>query len=106
MENILIAVILFSIAGGVVYYLTRKGKIADRDGDGIPNVVEDAAAKVVEEVVEKKREVKQAARKAKSTVKSTVSKAKSTAKSTASKAKATAKKVTKGSRKSNSSKSK
>lgn len=102
MENILIAVILFSIAGGVVYYLTRKGKIADRDGDGIPNVVEDAAAKVVEEVVEKKREVKQAARKAKSTAKSTVSKAKSTA----SKAKATAKKVTKGSRKSNPSKSK
>ena len=64
MENILIAVILFSIAGGVVYYLTRKGKIADRDGDGIPNVVEDAAAKVVEEVVDKKREVKQAARNA------------------------------------------
>lgn len=85
MENILIALVLFAIAGGVVYYLTKRGKIADRDGDGIPNIVEDTTSKVVEEVVEVKRQAKQKARQVKSAAKSTVKKAatKRTQKSTA-----------------------
>lgn len=75
MENILISLVLFAIAGGVVYYLTKRGKIADRDGDGIPNIVEDTTSKVVEEVVEVKRQAKQKARQVKSAAKSNVKKA-------------------------------
>ncbi len=52
-----ILVVILLGAGAVVYYI-KKGKIADRDGDLIPDVVEDT----IEEVKEKTAEVKRRAK--------------------------------------------
>ena len=42
MKAILIILGIVAVAAGVVVYLVKKGKIADSDGDLIPDVVEDA----------------------------------------------------------------
>ncbi len=57
--------------GAVVYYI-KKGKIADRDGDLIPDVVEDT----IEEVKEKTAEVKRRAKAVKEEIKDVVEEAK------------------------------
>jgi predicted Holliday junction resolvase-like endonuclease len=66
-----ILVILLLGAGAVVYYI-KKGKIADRDGDLIPDVVEDT----IEEVKEKTAEVKRRAKAVKEEIKDVVEEAK------------------------------
>ena len=52
-----ILVVILLGAGAVVYYI-KKGKIADRDGDLIPDVVEDTIEEVKEKTAEVKRRVK------------------------------------------------
>jgi len=62
-----ILVVILLGAGAVVYYI-KKGKIADRDGDLIPDVVEDT----IEEVKEKAAEVKRRAKNVKAELKDVV----------------------------------
>ena len=45
-----ILVVILLAAGAVVYYI-KKGKIADRDGDLIPDVVEDTILEVKEKAI-------------------------------------------------------
>ena len=45
-----ILVVILLGAGAVVYYI-KKGKIADRDGDLIPDVVEDTILEVKEKAI-------------------------------------------------------
>ena len=52
-----ILVVILLGAGAVVYYI-KKGKIADRDGDLIPDVVEDAIEDVKEKAATVKRRTK------------------------------------------------
>jgi hypothetical protein len=66
-----ILVVILLGAGAVVYYI-KKGKIADRDGDLIPDVVEDT----IEEVKEKTAEVKRRAKAVREEVKDVVDAAK------------------------------
>ena len=42
MDTILIILGVIAVSAGVIVYFVKKGKIADRDGDLIPDVVEDA----------------------------------------------------------------
>ena len=42
MDTILIILGIVAVSAGVIVYFVKKGKIADRDGDLIPDVVEDA----------------------------------------------------------------
>ena len=62
-----ILVVILLGAGAVVYYI-KKGKIADRDNDLIPDVVEDT----IEEVKEKTAEVKRRAKNVKAELKDVV----------------------------------
>jgi len=66
-----ILVVILLGAGAVVYYI-KKGKIADRDGDLIPDVVEDT----IEEVKEKTAEVKRRVKAVKAEIKDVVEEAK------------------------------
>jgi len=66
-----ILVVILLGAGAVVYYI-KKGKIADRDGDLIPDVVEDT----IEEVKETTAEVKRRAKAVKAEIKDVVKEAK------------------------------
>jgi|TARA_R110000823_G_scaffold268002_1_gene387974 predicted Holliday junction resolvase-like endonuclease len=52
-----ILVVTLLAVGAVVYYI-KKGKIADRDGDLIPDVVEDTIEGVKEKAAEAKRRAK------------------------------------------------
>lgn len=66
----ILVVILLGV-GAVIYYI-KKGKIADRDGDLIPDVVEDT----VEEVKEKAAEVKHRVKAVKEEIKDVIEEAK------------------------------
>jgi len=46
MDTILIVLGVIAVAAGVIYYFMKTGKIADSDGDLIPDVVEDAVEDV------------------------------------------------------------
>jgi hypothetical protein len=56
MDTILIILGVIAVSTGVIVYFVKKGKIADRDGDLIPDVVEDAVenAKKTAKVVKTK----------------------------------------------------
>ena len=58
MNTILIIIALLAIAAGVGYVLIKKGKIADSDGDFIPDVVEDKVDEIEEKVQKKVKAVK------------------------------------------------
>ena len=66
-----ILVVILLGAGAVIYYI-KKGKIADRDGDLIPDVVEDT----IEDVKEKAAEVKRRAKNVKKELKDVVKQSK------------------------------
>lgn len=58
MNTILIILGVILIAAAVVIVLQKKGIIGDRDGDYIPDVVEDSAKKVKDTAKEVKRRAK------------------------------------------------
>jgi hypothetical protein len=68
MDTILIILGVVAVAAGVVIYLVKKGKIADSDGDLIPDVVEDAVDDVKETAKEVKKRAKRVAEEAKDVV--------------------------------------
>jgi methyl-accepting chemotaxis protein len=59
MTTFILILVLVTIAAGTVIFLQKSGKIADKDGDLIPDVVEEK----VEEVKEVVKEVKTRAKK-------------------------------------------
>ena len=65
MNTILIIIGLVAIAAGVVIYFVKAGKIADRDGDLIPDVVEDGIEDIKETAKEIKKRAKRVANEAK-----------------------------------------
>ena len=65
MNTILIIIGLVAIAAGVVIYFVKAGKIADRDGDLIPDVVEDGIEDIKETAKEVKKRAKRVAKEAK-----------------------------------------
>jgi hypothetical protein len=65
MKAILIILGLVAIAAGVVIYFVKKGKIADSDGDLIPDVVEDAVDDVKETAKKVKKRAKRVVEEAK-----------------------------------------
>jgi len=69
MDTILIILGVIAVSAGVIVYFVKKGKIADRDGDLIPDAVEDAveSAKKTAKVV--KTRAKNVAKEAKDVVK-------------------------------------
>jgi len=68
MKTILIILVVLLVGAFTVVYYIKKGKIADRDGDLIPDVVEDT----IEEVKEKTAEVKRRAKRVVEEVKDVV----------------------------------
>jgi len=65
MNTILVILALVAVGVGVTIYLIKKGKIADSDGDYIPDAVEDAVEDVkefAEDVKETAAEVKKRAK--------------------------------------------
>ena len=96
MDTILIILGVVAVAAGVIVYLVKKGKIADSDGDLIPDVVEDAVEDVKETAKEVKARAKNVAKEAKDVaeaVKEVVKESKDVVKA----AKGKGKKVTKSS---------
>lgn len=73
MKTILILAALILIGAGVVYFLIKKGKIKDADGDFIPDVVEDKVDEVKQKVSKKVKEVKTRVKTVKAEVKDVVS---------------------------------
>ena len=65
MDTILIILGVIAVAAGVVVYLVKKGKLADSDGDLIPDVVEDAVDDVKATAKEVKKRAKNVAKEAK-----------------------------------------
>ena len=63
---LLIYVILgIAIIGGVIYFLMKSGKIADKDGNNIPDVVDEKIAQAKEVAEEVKFRVERVAEEAK-----------------------------------------
>ena len=58
MNTILIIIAFLLVAGGVVIYFVKAGKIKDSDGDLIPDVVEDKVAEAKKAVKEVKSRAK------------------------------------------------
>jgi septal ring factor EnvC (AmiA/AmiB activator) len=57
MNTILIILALAAVAVGVVYFLTKSGKIKDTDGDNIPDTIEESIEKVNKTFAETKVKV-------------------------------------------------
>jgi peptidoglycan hydrolase CwlO-like protein len=72
MKTILILAALILVGAGVVYFLIKKGKIKDADGDFIPDVVEDKVDEVKQKVSKKVKEVKTRVKTIKAEVKDVV----------------------------------
>ena len=82
MKTILVILALVAVGVGVTIYLIKKGKIADSDGDYIPDAVEDAVEDVkefAEDVKETAAEVKKRAKAVKQELKDVVEEAKDVA---------------------------
>lgn len=72
MNGILIIIGLLAIVAGVGYVLIKKGKIADSDGDFIPDVVEDKVDEIEEKVQKKVKAVKTRVQKVKDEIEDVV----------------------------------
>ena len=59
MTTIIWIIATLLVAGGVVIYFVKAGKIKDSDGDLIPDVVEDTVEDIKEDVAEVKDDVKE-----------------------------------------------
>jgi predicted Holliday junction resolvase-like endonuclease len=58
MKLLLFILVVILLGVGVIVYYIKKGKIADRDNDLIPDVVEDTIEEVKEKAAEAKRRAK------------------------------------------------
>ena len=65
MDTLLIVLGIAVVAAGVIIYFVKKGKIADSDGDLIPDVIEDAVDDVKATAKEVKKRAKRVAEEAK-----------------------------------------
>lgn len=65
--NMTLVIILLVVAAVATFILMKKGKIADKDGNNIPDVIEDAVKEVKEEVKEVAKKAKKATTKKKAT---------------------------------------
>lgn len=65
MDTLLIVLGIAAVAAGVIIYFVKKGKIADSDGDLIPDVIEDAVDDVKSTAKEVKKRAKRVAEEAK-----------------------------------------
>jgi gas vesicle protein len=72
MKTILIILALAAVGAGVIYFLIKKGKIKDADGNFIPDVVEDKVDEVKEKVAKTTKAVKTRVKSVKSEVKDVV----------------------------------
>lgn len=72
MKTILIILALAAVGAGVIYFLIKKGKIKDADGDFIPDVVEDKVDEVKEKVAKTTKAVKTRVKSVKAEVKDVV----------------------------------
>jgi len=72
MKTILIILALLAVGAGIVYFLMKKGKIKDVDGDLIPDVIEDKVDEVKTKINKKTTAVKTRVKKVKAEVKDVV----------------------------------
>lgn len=69
MTTLLITILGIGIAAGVTFLLMKNGKIQDKDGNNIPDSVEEKIEEVKEAVVEVKKRVKKVKEEASDVVK-------------------------------------
>jgi hypothetical protein len=81
MTTVLLILGALVIAAGVVYFMMKSGKIEDKNGNNVPDVVEQK----VEQVKEVVKEVKEVAEKAKKVVKQATEKKPATKRTSAKK---------------------
>ena len=70
MNTILIILTLLAAAAGVGFFLMKTGKIEDKDGNNIPDVIDNKVKEVKETVTEVKQRVKRVKEEASDVVKS------------------------------------
>ena len=68
MSTFAIVVVVLAVAGGITYFLMKKGKIQDANNNNIPDAVEEKVEEVKEVVKETKARVKRVAEEAKDVV--------------------------------------
>ena len=69
MQTVLIILAILAVAAGVYYFFWKRGDIADRDQDYIPDVVEDKVDDVKEDIRDVKDKVKRRVRRVKEELK-------------------------------------
>ena len=79
MNTILIILGILAVGAAVYFYFYKTGKINDRDGDYIPDEIEDKADDVKEAVKEVKSKVKRRAKRVKEEIKDVIDEAKDVA---------------------------
>ena len=70
MNTILIILALLAVAAGVGFFFMKTGKIEDKDGNNIPDVIDNKVKEVKETVIEVKQRVKRVKEEASDVVKS------------------------------------
>lgn len=68
MSTFAIVVILLAVAGGITYFLMKKGKIQDANNNNIPDAIEEKVEEIKEVVAETKVRAKKVASEAKDVV--------------------------------------
>lgn len=58
MTTVILILSALIIVGGIVYFLTKTGKIEDKDGNGIPDIIDTKIEETKETVKEVKVKVK------------------------------------------------
>lgn len=79
MTTVIVILVVFAVAAGIVYFSMKSGKIQDANNNNIPDVIEEKIEKVeeaVEVVKQTAKKVKKVAEKATKVVEQTAPKAK------------------------------
>ena len=69
MNTILIILVLLATGADVIFFLMKSGKIEDKDGNNIPDVIDEKVKEVKETVTEVKQRVKRVKEEASDVVK-------------------------------------